>query len=324
MTRTQLLVGLVLGGFAALPFLACSSGPVPLGSTGESTGAFTGGGWACACPDGKATCPLPCPDGTTGSCEAGRPYCDVKKADAGLACACPNGQTTCKITCPDGSAGTCDNGAPSCGTGGTGEGCACPNGQTTCSIDCADGTPGTCDNGKILCGGTDAGTLQWYTTCGDPVCRPDDAGSCVPDSKACPAVGSTCTTKGQTCNDCTRGCGVELVCDDHDPKGGTGGCPISSRKFKENIGYLQADDLARLHDEAMKVRLATYNYKNGYGTPYETHLGFIIEDQPQSLSVDRGHDRVDLYGYLSMILATTQVQQKEIEELRQKVATCKR
>lgn len=50
-----------------------------------------------------------------------------------------------------------------------------------------------------------------------------------------------------------------------------------------------------------------------------THLGFIVEDQPPSLSVDRGHDRVDLYGYMSMAIATMQVQDKEIAELKRQV-----
>jgi hypothetical protein len=112
------------------------------------------------------------------------------------------------------------------------------------------------------------------------------------------------------------------VCDDHDPTAGPGGCPISSAKFKEHIGYLGPNELDRLHGEAMRMKLATYNYRNMYGNPEETHLGFIIEDNPQSLAVDRGHDRVDIYGYLSMVLATTQVQEKEIQELRRQVASC--
>jgi hypothetical protein len=152
----------------------------------------------------------------------------------------------------------------------------------------------------------------------------DGGSSCVADSASCPAVGSTCTTKGQTCNDCKQGCGARVVCEDHDPTQSPFGCPISSRNFKENIGYLRPGDLARLHDEAMKMRLATYNYKDMYGNPFETHLGFIIEDNPQSFAVDQGHDRVDIYGYLSMAVASMQVQQKEIDDLRAQVAACKR
>ena len=69
----------------------------------------------------------------------------------------------------------------------------------------------------------------------------------------------------------------------------------------------------------MQVRLATYNYKGQFGDPDVKHLGFIIEDNPQSFAVDRGNDRVDLYGYLSMVVAAMQVQEKEIAELRRQL-----
>lgn len=210
-------------------------------------------------------------------------------------------------------------------------GCTCPNNGTDCLLSCPDGTDGSCADGQPSCSSTkvDAGTtsaLQWYVTCGAPVCEaPVDGGSsCVADSPTCPEVGTSCTTKGQTCNDCAQSCGARIVCDDHDPKGGVGGCPISSRKFKDNIEYLGRGDLQRLHDEAMRLRLATYQYKNRYGSPDETHLGFIIEDNPQSLAVDRGHDRVDIYGYMSMLAASLQVQEQEIKELRRELASCKR
>jgi hypothetical protein len=75
-----------------------------------------------------------------------------------------------------------------------------------------------------------------------------------------------------------------------------------------------------MHDEVLRVRLATYNYKGQYADPNPKHLGFIVEDNPQSLAVDRGHDRVDLYGYLSMVVAAMQVQEKEIAALKQELA----
>ncbi len=94
---------------------------------------------------------------------------------------------------------------------------------------------------------------------------------------------------------------------------------MSSAKFKNDIQYVDQNQLEKLHDETMQVRLATYNYKGQYGDPDIKHLGFIIEDNPQSFAVDRGHDRVDIYGYLSMVVAAMQVQEKEIEELRQQL-----
>lgn len=111
-----------------------------------------------------------------------------------------------------------------------------------------------------------------------------------------------------------------LVCEDHDPT--VGGCPISSAKFKDDIRYLQQNDLELLRDETLKVRLASYRYKSQFTSdPTAQHLGFIIEDAPKSPAVDRGHDRVDLYGYVSMAVATLQLQQKELQSLRQQVQT---
>jgi hypothetical protein len=49
-----------------------------------------------------------------------------------------------------------------------------------------------------------------------------------------------------------------------------------------------------------------------------------VEDQPQSLAVDRGFDRVDLYGYVSMVVASVQVQEKEIAALRSELEATKR
>jgi hypothetical protein len=117
-------------------------------------------------------------------------------------------------------------------------------------------------------------------------------------------------------------CGATLVCDDHDPA--AFGCPVSSRAFKKDVSYLDEARLAELHDETLRMRLATYEYRSPYGDPTEKHLGFIIEDRPQSPAVDRGHDRVDMYGYLSMVVATMQVQEKEIEALRREVADARR
>ncbi len=68
------------------------------------------------------------------------------------------------------------------------------------------------------------------------------------------------------------------------------------------------------------MRLATYNYKAQVDDPNPKHLGFIIEDNPRSSpAVDWSHYRVDLYGYLSMVVATMQVQEKEIADLRREL-----
>ena len=171
-------------------------------------------------------------------------------------------------------------------------------------------------------GSSDAasGTLSWYETCGDPVCQAptSDAGLTSPDGGACPAVGSTCATAGDTCGTRNAGvdCGATLVCAAHDPKAGLGGCPISSREFKDGIEYVDPAGLEQLHDQTLRIRLATYNYKPAYADPKPKRLGFIIEDNPASPAVDPAHDSIELYGYLSMVVATMQVQEKEIAALK--------
>jgi hypothetical protein len=97
-------------------------------------------------------------------------------------------------------------------------------------------------------------------------------------------------------------------------------CPISSRKFKRDIHYLSDDELRAIAAETLDTRLATYAYTSGDPS---THLGFIIEDAPGSAAVLRG-ERIDLYAYASMAVATLKVQQAEIQELRREVEALKR
>jgi hypothetical protein len=129
-------------------------------------------------------------------------------------------------------------------------------------------------------------------------------------------MGQGCGTPSANVN-----CGATEVCDNHDPTNTKFGCPISSREFKNEIEYVGDNGLQQLHDETLAIRLATYRYKSQYADPNPKHLGFIIEDHPpQSPAVDWSHDRVDMYGYLSMVVATMQVQEKEIQDLRAQLA----
>jgi hypothetical protein len=339
---TTSAVAFAIVGLAA----ACSSTGISAGND-HLVGDFTTG-WACACPNGATTCSLSCPDGTQGSCVGGEPYCDVTQADAGLACACPNGGTSCSITCPNGNPGQCANGVPTCG-GGTGDGgtccpagwdlyaCTYPNGGNgqAChnpALGCASSL--TCGQGcdpvvTGRCGGTDAGpALQWYTSCGYPVCGnpnggPDDAGDTTDSGAACPTEGTPCSVAGDTCGTPSQAnCGVVMVCAASDPKKGFGGCPISTRKYKDGIEYVSDSALQQLHDETIGIRLATYRYKPQVADPGPTHFGFIIEDNLQTPAVDPMHDRVDMYGYVSMVVAAMQVQEREIAELRAQVKAC--
>ncbi|MGH7434417.1 MAG: tail fiber domain-containing protein, partial [Polyangiaceae bacterium] len=95
---------------------------------------------------------------------------------------------------------------------------------------------------------------------------------------------------------------------------------VSSRKHKDGIEYVDDEELERLHDETLRIQLATYNYKAETADPAPRHLGFVIEDMPQATpAVGWSRERVDLYGYVSMVVATMQVQEKEIAELRREL-----
>ncbi|HEX8791821.1 MAG TPA: hypothetical protein VF765_12795 [Polyangiaceae bacterium] len=350
MNRTFATTG-ALALVAAALAAACSSSNISAGND-HLDGKFTTG-WACACPNGATTCNLVCPDSTQGSCSNGQPYCDVTQGDAGLACACANGQTSCSITCPDGTQGECSNGVPTCGgtvdagnccpagwdlyactwpDGGAGQACHNPQlgcaSSTTCGQGCDQVVTGQCG------GGGDSGPqLQWYTSCGYPVCGGGsadggvvsfDAGDTTDSGAACPTEGTPCSVAGEMCGTASQSnCGVVMVCAASDPKQGPGGCPISTRKYKNGIEYVNDTQLRQLHDETMGIRLATYQYKPQVADPGPTHFGFIVEDNLQTPAVDPMHDRVDMYGYVSMVVAAMQVQEKEIAELRAEVASCK-
>ncbi len=173
-----------------------------------------------------------------------------------------------------------------------------------------------------------SGGLSWYLTCGDPVCQAadSDAGLTDFDGGACPPIGSSCSTAGDACGTSNPAvaCGAIAVCAARDPRSGVGGCPVSSRSFKDGIEYLDPVHLEQLHDQTLRIRLATYNYKAAYADPKSRHLGFIIEDDPASPAVDPAHDSIELYGYLSMVVATMQVQEKEIASLKQELAETRR
>ncbi len=336
MKRTFATTG-ALALVAAALAAACSSSSISAGND-HLDGKFTTG-WACACPNGETTCNLTCPDGTQGTCSNGQPYCDVTQADAGLACACPNGQASCSITCPDGTQGECSNGVPTCG-GTVDAGNCCPAGWNLYGCTYPDGGSGqACHNPQLGCAssttcgqgcdpvvsgrcGVDAGPqLQWYSSCGYPVCmEPLDGGDTTDSGAHCRFEGTPCAVAGLLCGTPSQSnCGVVMVCAASDPHKAPGGCPVSTRKYKDGIEYVSSTELQQLHDETMGIRLATYRYKPQVADPGPTHFGFIIEDNLQTPAVDPMHDRVDMYGYVSMVVAAMQVQEKEIAELRAQV-----
>lgn len=165
-----------------------------------------------------------------------------------------------------------------------------------------------------------AGNLKIFVTCGYPVCQAE--WTATPGVALCTTekVGDPCTTDGAQC-DSKLGCGQLLRCAATDPT--LQGCPKSKAKFKSDIQYLDAAQQQKLAQELLDTRLATYRY-TAAGGHAPRHLGFIIDDQPDSPAVDARRDMVDLYGYLSMSVATLQVQQKQILAMQEELAALRK
>lgn len=165
-------------------------------------------------------------------------------------------------------------------------------------------------------GGRDAGTaaLAWYTTCGDPVCRGYTPPAGIPLCST-EKVGDPCSSDGQRC-DPKSDCNALLICAKSDPKTSPGGCPVSRASAKHEITYVDDALRGRLAQEIENTRLATYRYKTGG----PLRLGFLIDDQPLSMSVDPARDMIDLYGYTSMTVAALQQQSKRIAALEAQLA----
>jgi hypothetical protein len=95
---------------------------------------------------------------------------------------------------------------------------------------------------------------------------------------------------------------------------------MSTRTVKEDIRYLSPQEIDHLAAETEAMRVASYRYRSAaFGTPGR-HLGFIIEDSPNVPAVSPSRQTVDLYGFASMLLATSQAQAHRIEALERDVA----
>lgn len=163
-----------------------------------------------------------------------------------------------------------------------------------------------------------AGSLAWYTSCGDPVCNSysgpfDGVPLCTEE-----AAGAACAEEGASC-DPVNDCNALLVCATEDPKEQEGGCPISLAKYKKDIHYLEPAEREALREAVASVRLATWRYRDA-AEAENPRLGFIIDDQPNgSPAVRPDGGTVDLYGYTSMAIAALQVQQEQITALQAQV-----
>jgi hypothetical protein len=170
------------------------------------------------------------------------------------------------------------------------------------------------------------------TNCTDgpvPLCSGDPKWQCDrahddPDCpRARPSAGTACAIQGKLCSyECGEGNG--RVCDRGVWQPADGGpCAISTRHAKRDVHYVAPDELDKLAQQALGLKLATYEYVDpalGQGR----RLGFMIEDAPEVPAVDRERRMVDVYGYASMLLAGMQSQQRRIAALERELATLKR
>jgi hypothetical protein len=267
------------------------------------------------------------------------------------------GSGTATGTIPPGGTGTgtAATGTGSAGTGTVGGGANTgPNGAPEtppcgdpcrdvpqCEFLCPEGTVNPTDkNGCVhtckcvpapstVADGGVSPELKLFTTCGDPVCGIRPHGDpAIPACRRGQAPGAACSAAGTKCDPCpgcdaASGCNQYLVCASQDPQGGPGGCPISRRSYKRDIRYLGDSELARYEAALLHMKLATWRYKHD---PARARLGFIIDDvdgADGSVAIEGG-ERVDLYGYTSLAVATLQRQAKQIAELRRELAALKR
>jgi hypothetical protein len=280
------------------------------------------------------TCQFPCPEGTvnpvdgdgcTHTCECVVPTGGTGMADAGTVTGDCSIVPQCDFLCPEGTINPVN-------ASGCTETCrcvrrkdVCPN-EPACGSACPPGTVNPTDRSGCITGctcvpapsmTTDAGVggLKLFYTCGDPVCRGYTGGSGAPLCTT-EKVGDSCAIDSQKC-DPQDDCNALVICASSDPTMRPGGCPISRRRYKEDIHYLAPAELVRYRDEILAMKLATWRYKHD---PSKQRLGFMIDDNEGSAAVNAQRDLVDLYGYTSMAVATIQLQAQQIEALEREVA----
>jgi hypothetical protein len=196
------------------------------------------------------------------------------------------------------------------------------------------GTPATCPLIRYTCDfdqgyshfqdaqgcGCECKDLHWYWTCGTPVCMPDSQDPAYLAIPVCTTQvdGERCAVEGDYCRPAVYDCGKLIKCQTERPLI----CPRSQRDKKRDIQYLDDAGLQKQAKDLLAVKLASYQYKDAPVTS-QRRLGFIIEDGAPSFTVDDKREKVDLYGYASMAVATLKVQQKQIDALKAEVEALK-
>jgi len=141
---------------------------------------------------------------------------------------------------------------------------------------------------------------------GDPC--DEDGASCV----STPAFTCTSLGEGQRSSEYVLTCRNEPFDDQN--------CPSSSRSAKRDIQYIESVERKRLASEVLDVKLARYHYRDS--DKPGLRLGYILEDQPKASF--SGKERVDLYAYVSAVVALAQEQQAEIDRLKGEIEDLKK
>jgi hypothetical protein len=196
------------------------------------------------------------------------------------------------------------------------------------------GTPQTCQVIRYTCAfdqgyshfsdaqgcGCECKDLHWYPTCGTPVCMADNQDPAYLAIPVCTTQvnGERCATEGEFCRPAVYDCNRLIKCQEEIPTV----CPRSQRDKKRDIKYLDDAGLEKQAKDLLAIKLATYQYKDTPATsPHR--LGFIIEDNAPSFTVDEKREHVDVYGYASLAVATLKVQQKQIDALKAELQAVK-
>ena len=340
-SSVRLAFAVLVLGAVGVAANACSGKTAPGGTSNDGGGGGEGGTSVTnnpACPDTDPGDGTPCSkDGVL--CEYGsdfNPLCNVIRVCSTDRWAQPITYSN-KPTCPTTPPSVSPNPAECAATrAGVPEGQACTKSGdaagATCSYDGATCTCGSfCPSFPVAQRDCDADAGVTENCCD----RTKVQWNCFDGPKFCTTprarVGSACATEGESCALSEPGeCGQPILsCVTGVWKLPNVSCPISTARAKREIAYVEGEDVARLHDELMSTRLATYRYKSpapeGMGGSDARHLGFIIEDMPEgSAAVLSSRDRVDLYGYTSMTVASLQYQQREIDELKSELAKLRR
>jgi len=329
------------GGFGGI---ACSAGQfcdMPAGDCGKT-------------PDGAGTCAITesgmaCPaiyapvcgcDGKTYPSDCDRRGAGVSKSGDGE---CTKATTACPADLSQISAWPCTEGLtceygtdprPGCRASATCTGgvwstalakCAqlppvtCPATRDAAASQVCPAEGAYCTYGDLTCACTNCTNGPVTSCAGDPTwhCAAPNADAACP--AGIPLLGSACATDAKTC---TYACGTgsARTCKQGAWYTANGGpCPVSSRRAKKEIVYLQPSERQRLAEDLARFKLATYEYRDP-ALAGKRHLGFIIEDVPGSPAVDRDGNMVDLYGYASMLVAAVQAQGEEIAKLKAELA----